>query len=117
MKFSFFSSLIYLLAYQPESIVHSSSPSSNISSQPYTLPPSTSYEGFDIHVTTDTNKQDEHADVEENLCINGTPVIQEDYTVVLQMIKHGLDTDSFDFDLMAQDAFEQFKSEIDQLNR
>jgi hypothetical protein len=48
------------------------------------------------------------------LCINGTPVIQEDYTVVLQLIKHGLQADTLDFDVITNDAYEQFKSEIDQ---
>ncbi len=48
------------------------------------------------------------------MCINGTPVIQEDYTVVLQLIKHGLQADTLDFDVITNDAYEQFKSEIDQ---
>lgn len=49
------------------------------------------------------------------MCINGTSVINEDYTVVLQLIKHGLDTDSLDFDVITNDAYEQFKAQIDQL--
>jgi hypothetical protein len=49
------------------------------------------------------------------LCINGTPVINEDYTVVLQLINHGLQTDTLDFHVITNDAYEEFKREIDQL--
>ena len=48
-------------------------------------------------------------------CINGTPVIQEDYTVVLQLLQTSFQSDTLDFDVITNDAYEQFKSEIDQL--
>lgn len=60
----------------------------------------------------------EQAGLKENdriLCINGTSVIDEDYTVVLQLIKHGVQTDTLDFDVITNDAYEQFKAQIDEL--
>jgi C-terminal processing protease CtpA/Prc len=116
------------LAYQLESI--SASSSSEISSRHCTLQRSNSYHGFGITISTDAETRREHfirqveefspgdqAGLKENdriLCINGTPVIQEDYTVVLQLIKHGLQTDTLDFDVITNDAYEQFKSQINQ---
>jgi C-terminal processing protease CtpA/Prc len=122
--------IIYLFsAYQPESIAASSS--SEISSRYCSLRRSNSYNGFGIYVSTDAETRREHfirqvedlspgkqAGLKENdriLCINGTSVIDEDYTVVLQLIKHGLQTDTLDFDVITNDAYEQFKSQIDQL--
>ncbi len=115
-------------AYQPES---SSSSSSEISSRHCTVQRSNSYNGYGIYVSTDRETRHQHfihqiehlspgeqAGLKENdriLCINGTPVIDEEYTVVLQLIKHGLQTDTLDFDVITNDAYEQFKSQIDQL--
>ncbi|CAF1016865.1 unnamed protein product [Rotaria sordida] len=115
--------------YQVESI--SSSSSSKISSRQCTLQRSNSYNGFGIYVSTDreTHREHficqveqlspgEHAGLKENdriLCINGTPVINEEYTVVLQLIKHGLQTDTLNFDVITNDVYEEFKSQIDQL--
>jgi C-terminal processing protease CtpA/Prc len=126
----FFLMIIYLfIAYQPESIADSSS--SEISSRHCTLQRSNSYDGFGVYVSTDAETRREHfirqveelspgdeAGLKENdriLCINGTPVIHEEYTVVLQLIKHGLNTDTLDFDVITNDAYEQFKSQIEQL--
>jgi C-terminal processing protease CtpA/Prc len=128
LYFSFVCNLSFS-AYQPESIADSSS--SEISSRHCTLERSNSYNGFGIYVSTDMETRREHfirqvedlspgeqAGLKENdriLCINGTPVINEDYTVVLQLIKHGLQTDTLDFDVITNDAYQQFKSQIDQL--
>ena len=129
------STLTYLPAYQPESVASSSSSSPSKNSSRHGTPPrSNSFNSPNIHPSPDRNNRDEQfieqvdeefspgeqAVVDENdriLCIDGTRVIQEDYTVVLQVITHGLETDSSDFDQMTHDAFEQFKSEIDQLNQ
>ena len=89
---------------------------------------SNSYDGYGVYVSTDIETHHEHfiqqveksspgdeAGLKENdriLCINGAPVIDEDYTVVLQLIKHGSDTDTLDFDVVANDAYEQFKSQM-----
>ncbi|CAF3689465.1 unnamed protein product [Rotaria socialis] len=115
--------------YQSESIYASSS--SENSSRHCTLQRSNSYNGLGIYVSTDMETHREHfihqveelspgkhAGLKENdriLCINGTPVIDEDYTVVLQLIQHGLQTDTLDFDVITNNAYEEFKSHIDQL--
>ncbi|CAF0802541.1 unnamed protein product [Adineta steineri] len=115
--------------YHLESISDLSS--TDVSSRHCTLQRSNSYDGFGVYISTDIETNREHvieqvenlspgdqAGLKENdriLCINGTPVIHEDYTVVLQLIKHGLQTDSLDFDVITNDAYEEFKSQINQI--
>ncbi|CAF4211143.1 unnamed protein product [Rotaria sp. Silwood2] len=115
--------------YQFESI--SSSSSSEISSRHSTLQRSNSHNDFGIYISTDKETRrehficqveqlspGEHAELKENdriLCINGTPVINEEYTVVLELINHGLQTDTLNFDVITNDVYEEFKSQIDQL--
>ncbi|CAF3825826.1 unnamed protein product, partial [Rotaria magnacalcarata] len=115
--------------YQSESIYVSSS--SENSSQHCTLQRSNSYNGLGIDLSTymETHREHfihqveelspgKHTGLKENdriLCINGTPVIDEDYTVVLQLIQHGLQTDTLDFDVITNNAYEEFKSHIGQL--
>ena len=117
-------------ADQPESTSETSS--SSHSSRHCSLNRSNSYDGYGVYVSTDIETHCEHfiqqveefspgdeAGLKENdriLCINGTPVIDEDYTVVLQLIKHGLDTDTLDFDVMANDAYEEFKSQMNSMS-
>ncbi|CAF3462356.1 unnamed protein product [Rotaria sp. Silwood1] len=115
--------------YQCESI--SSSSSSDISSRHCTFQRSISYNDRDIYISTDRETRrehficqveqlssGEHAELKENdqiLCINSTPVIDEEYTVVLQVINHGLQTDTLNFDIITNSVYEEFKSQIDQV--
>ncbi|UJR30266.1 hypothetical protein I4U23_017804 [Adineta vaga] len=109
-----------------ESICDSSS--SDRSYRHCTLQRSNSYDGLGVYISTDIETCREHyiqqvehsspgdqAGLKDNdriLCINGTSVIEEDYTVVLQLIKHGLETDTLDFDVMSNDAYEEFRSQM-----
>ena len=121
--------LVSFAADYHESITDSSS--SDRSSRHCILARSNSYDGFGVYIGTDVKTHRDHfirqveqlspgdqaglQDHDRILCINGTPVVDEDYTVVLQLIKHGLETDALDFDVMANEAYEQFKSQINQL--
>lgn len=102
-----------------------------MSSRHCTLQQTNSYDGFGICISSDIETRREHyirqvedlspgdqAGLKENdriLCINGTPVVSEDYTVVLQLLNHGLQTDTLNFDVITNDAYEEFKSQINQL--
>ena len=90
---------------------------------------SNSYDGFGICIGTDEETRRQHfiqqveelspgeqAGLKENdqiLCINDTSVVNEDYTVVLQLIRHGLQTDTLNFDVISNDVYKEFKSQID----
>ncbi|CAF0819690.1 unnamed protein product [Adineta ricciae] len=118
-------------ADQPEPTSETSS-SSDHSVRHCSLNRSNSYDGYGVYVSTDMETHHEHviqqvekfspgdeAGLKENdriLFINGAPVIDEDYTVVLQLIKHGSDTDTLEFDVMANDAYEEFKSQMNSIS-
>ncbi|CAF1302312.1 unnamed protein product [Adineta ricciae] len=121
-----------VLVDQPEPTSETSSSSSDHSVRHCSLNRSNSYDGYGVYVSTDIETHHEHliqqveefspgdkAGLKENdriLCINGASVIDEDYTVVLQLIKHGSDTDTLDFDVMANDAYEEFKSQMNSIS-
>ena len=92
---------------------------------------SNSYNGFGLTISTDLGTCHEHlirqvepmspsdqAGLKENdriLCINGTPIIEEDYTVVLQLLQQSFQSDQLDIHVMNNDAYEEFHRQIDEL--
>lgn len=121
-----------VLVYPSESISDSSL-SSDISSRHSTLNRPNSLNSFDIYVDTDMatdRKQSIHqfeprspiyqSGLEENdqvLYTNSTPIIDEDYTVILQIVKHDLYTDTLNLDVIANGAYEEFRSKINELSQ
>ena len=58
----------------------------------------------------------EQAGLKENdriLAVNGASVIDEDYVVVLQLIKHGLEHDRLDFDVVSSDTYNELQAQTD----
>ena len=104
---------------------------SSLPSRHCVLRRSNSYDGFGIHVSTDLETRRQHsirqveqsspgeqAGLKENdriLAVNGASVIDEDYVVVLQLIKHGLEHDRLDFDVVSSDTYNELQAQMDQL--
>lgn len=63
-----------------------------------------------------SGEQAELKENDRNLCIDSTPVIDEDYTVVLQLIHHGVEANTLDYDVITNNAYEEFKAHINELH-